>query len=250
MKKIISLVFFITMLMVSYVSAQEFTIGVENQYYMPYYSVENEEYTGFARELLDAFAKKKGYTFIYKPMPLRRLFKSLLNNKIDFKFPDNPHWQPDMKAGKTVYYSNSVISSIDGLMLLPDKMGKGMGSVKNIGTLMGFTPWPFKKMIDEKTLKVTENSNFEGLLSQAIKGRIDAAYANPVVAGYVLETQLNQKEGLLFDSSLPYTTNEYFLSSMSHQKVLDEFSQFLTENTAFIEQLKKKFKISDNKELK
>ncbi len=37
-----------------------FTVGVENINYYPQYTYENKEYKGYARELLDLFAKSKG----------------------------------------------------------------------------------------------------------------------------------------------------------------------------------------------
>ena len=55
------------------VAAQEdIRVGVELQPYQPYSDVENGEYRGYARDLLDAFAAEYGYRFVYMPLPVRR----------------------------------------------------------------------------------------------------------------------------------------------------------------------------------
>lgn len=76
---------------------RHFNVGVEELDYLPYYTSKGNNYQGYARELLDAFAKERGYTFDYKPLPVKRLFQSLLKKQVDFKFPDNPNWQSDLK---------------------------------------------------------------------------------------------------------------------------------------------------------
>lgn len=75
----------------------EYTVGVEAINYAPFYSDEGGDYSGFARDLLDLFAERQGCRFVYKPLPVKRLFSSLLNKSVDFKFPDNPDWQMTMK---------------------------------------------------------------------------------------------------------------------------------------------------------
>ncbi len=40
-----------------------FIIGVDDISYFPMYGLENGRYSGFAREVLDAFALEYGYTF-------------------------------------------------------------------------------------------------------------------------------------------------------------------------------------------
>jgi len=52
---------------------EEIHVGVELQPYQPYSDVENGEYRGYARDLLDAFAAEHGYRFVYMPLPVRRL---------------------------------------------------------------------------------------------------------------------------------------------------------------------------------
>ena len=244
MRKLVFCVVISTFVFCSSSMAKEYVVGVENLDYLPYYSGVNNEYSGFAKDLLDVFAAKKGITFKYKVIPVRRLFKALLDQSVDFKFPDNPYWQGDMKKGKNVIYSDAVSKTIDGVMVIPGRKGAGVKKLKTIGTVMGFTPWEYKGDIDKGVIKLSENSNFEGLLNQVIKKRIDGAYINPVVAGYQLE-KMSKKGQLVFDDSLPYAKNEYLLSTIKEKEILDAFNLFLKENKAQVDKLKAKYNITE-----
>lgn len=84
---------FVTVLLILKNSfAGEFTIGVENLSYYPHYTMESGQYEGFARDILDSFAKAKGHKFIYKPVVVSELTKDFINGKVDFKYPDNQYW--------------------------------------------------------------------------------------------------------------------------------------------------------------
>lgn len=243
MKKLILLILASGICFCSNSFAQNLVVGVEKLDYLPYYSEVDGEYKGFAKELLDAFAKTKGYNIKYRVLPVRRLFKELLDESVDFKFPDNPYWQRDMKKVKKIIYSNTVVKTIDGVMVLPANKGNGIKKFKKIGTVMGFTPWPFKEMISKGEIKVSENPNFKGLLTQVIKGRVSGAYLNPVVANYQLKNVLQKPGALVYDSSLPFSKNNYLLSTVKHKKVINEFNTFLTENKTLIQSLKDKYEI-------
>ena len=54
------------------VQAETFTVGVELQPYMPYSDVQDGQYLGYGRDLLDAFAAHQGHVFVYRPLPVRR----------------------------------------------------------------------------------------------------------------------------------------------------------------------------------
>ncbi len=55
------------------VQAKNYTLGVENLNYLPYYANDQKEYYGFARQFFDLFAKEQGITFEYKVLPVKRL---------------------------------------------------------------------------------------------------------------------------------------------------------------------------------
>ena len=60
---------------------EDIHVGVELQPYQPYSDVENGEYRGYARDLLDAFAAEYGYRFMkrhsYDPAALASMFRKL-----------------------------------------------------------------------------------------------------------------------------------------------------------------------------
>jgi len=107
------------------VAAQTYRVGVESQPYQPYYSLEAGEYQGYARDLLDAFAADQGHRFIYVALPVKRLQSDFLSGKLDFKYPDHPHWNREQKQGRTVHYSAATAPYRDGVLVLPAYLGLG-----------------------------------------------------------------------------------------------------------------------------
>ena len=223
--------------------AQTYTIGVESISYYPHYDNDKGEYKGFARDILDAFAAEKGYTFIYKPVPVARLFQEFLAGKFDFKYPDNAYWSADMKEGKNVIYSEPVVSYIDGVMVLPGNKGMGIDALKTLGTIRGFTAWTYMDLIKEGKVKIRENNGFIPLLEMTMKGRVDGAYVSIDVARWQLAEVLGKPGGLVFDSDLPYTKSAYFLSTIKEPEVMKEFNQFLVDKKELVDGLKEKYKV-------
>jgi len=220
-----------------------FTVGVENINYYPQYTYENKEYKGYARELLDLFAKSKGYTFIYKALPIKRLFSEFLSGDVDFKYPDSPYWSADDKSGKNVIYSAEAAQYIDGVMVKASNKGKGIDALKTMGIVMGFTAWDYLDDIKSGKIKLQENSDFTAMIKQCLIDRNDGAYCNVDVGNYILSEVIKKKGELVFDSSLPHSKGSYKLSTIKHGKVIDEFNAFLNSNKPAVEALKKKYGI-------
>lgn len=226
--------------------APTYTIGVENLQYYPLHTVRNGKYIGFARDLLDAFASKKGYTFKYVPLPINKLFPALLQEgSVDFKYPDNPQWQPGLKQNAVVKYSMPVVVSEEGAMVLPGKKGAELAQVRTLGTVIGFTPWPYKDFIDAKQMTLVANGSFEGLLREAMMGRLDAVYINVDVANAMLRDVLKTPGKLVFDPDLPYARSDFSLSSVRYPAVIEEFNAFLHNEKPMIEELRKKYGLTD-----
>jgi len=110
-------------------------IGVEDNRYLPHYSFENGEYSGFGREVLDAFFSDAGLDYEYRALPVARLFSDFIDGQVDFKYPDNEIWSSDEKAGLFIRYSDPVVAYVDGLSVVPDKIGTPIDQVKIIGTV-------------------------------------------------------------------------------------------------------------------
>ncbi len=228
---------------------KEFVVGVEDLQYYPLYTItKSGEYGGYGREVLDEFSKKMGYRFIYKPLPLNRLFKSLVDGEIDFKFPDNAHWQKDVKKGSRIYYSQPVVNYIDGVMVLEKNRGKGLAGLKSLGAVQGFTPQAYLGLIKTKQIELFESYDFASLIKQLLLGRVDGVYADVVVSYYFynkLDDALKSKDKLVFDPDLPHTKGSFSISSAGHPKIIEEFNEFLVKEKAGVDLLKNKFKVED-----
>lgn len=231
----------------SLAQSKVYTVGVEDLEYYPQYSHLGEEYTGFGRELLDAFAKSRGYTFQYKILPLNRLFFEFLKgNTLDFQYPDNAYWEAHLRTGTKVYYSKPVMPFIDGVVVHPDYKGRGLKQFKVLGTMTGFTPWNYLDLIKQKQVSVFENDSFVSLLKQAQLKRVDGAYINIEVAKFQLKEVLHQPDALVFDPDLPHTKDYYYLSSRKHPQIIQEFNAFLDKEKEVYERIRLKLAIESS----
>lgn len=220
-----------------------YVVGVEDLNYYPQYNSEGKQFTGFARDILDLFAQQKGYTLLYKPLPVARLYDSFLAGELDFKYPDDPNWQQGARKGKTIAYSDPVVSYIDGVLVTPDRKGKGKAALKVLGTVRGFTPWDYMADINKGTIRVQEVNDFSSSLQQGMAKRVDGVYMNVDVGNYQLASVLKKPGGLVFDEGLPHTKSAYKLSSLKHAQVIAEFNEFMKKNKAQVEALKKKYQL-------
>jgi polar amino acid transport system substrate-binding protein len=228
--------------------ARQYSIGVEElQYYPLHTSGKNNAFSGYARDVLDAFARQQGYTFRFVPLPINRLYVAFLTEKsVDFKYPDNPKWKSELRAGLKVTYSGPLVTSEEGALVLPKNRGRALHQIKSLGTVLGFTPWPYLPAIEQKTLALTVDSGLDGLLRHALAGHIDAVYANVDVANYVLAEELKAPGGLVFDRGLPHARSDFSLSSLRHAQVLIELDAFLRREQPLLRQLRAKYKIEEH----
>jgi polar amino acid transport system substrate-binding protein len=226
-------------------AARVFVVGVENLQYYPLHTVDrNNEYTGFAREVLDAFARRHGYTFRYTPLPINRLYAALLKERtVDFKYPDNPKWREELRTGAALSYSDVVVTTEEGAMVLPQRRGLPLAQLKTLGTALGFTPWPYLDAIDSKAIRLTTSNGFDSLLRLALAGHIDAVYVNVDVANHMLEDQLKAPGGLQFDPGLPHAHSDFRLSTLRYPEVVQQFSQFLQQERNWLQQLRSRYRI-------
>lgn len=216
-------------------------VGVEELDYFPLYAVQKGEYVGASREILDAFARANGYKLTYRPLPIKRLYAELLSGGIDMKFPDNPMWASDVKQGHSLTYSAPVIGYVDGVLVRPENLGRGVDGVHTLGTVSGFTPFAWLDAIRDNRVQVKENPRMELLLKQVSLERLDGAYASVAVANYQMETQLGTPGALVFDPNLPHSRDFYRLSTVRHPKVVAEFDAWMAANAAQIKEIKDRF---------
>jgi polar amino acid transport system substrate-binding protein len=225
-------------------SAATYTVGVENIDYYPHYAVRKGHYVGYARDLLDRFAAVSGHQFKYVTLPVKRLSVAFLKDQaLDFKFPDNPQWVPELRTDQRVIYSNKVIDVVEGAMVLPQRKGHDPARFKILGTILGFTPVPYLADIQRGAIRVSENNDFDGLMQQTLFGRVDAAYINVEVGEDILATKLHRPGALVFDPNLPHRISSYSLSSLHHADVIQQFNKFLSDTTSFQAKLCKKYRM-------
>lgn len=226
---------------------KEFIIGVQNFSSNPAWTWDGKEWRGYFRAFLDEFAKKKGYTFTYKAMPIKRLNEEYLNTEtVDVRCPDNARWVGDMKAGMTIAYSKPIIKNYDGIWVKPENKGKGVDKLKKIGIVMGFTPFPYLSLIKAGKITSIENANYEGLLLQSIAGRNDGAYAGSVAGQYHLKEVIKNPNGLVFDNSLPFSESFYSCGSKKYHQLIKEMDDFMINEAKLISDLKKTYNVIEN----
>ena len=217
---------------------KDLIVGVEDLEYYPMYAWRDGEWVGAGREILDAFAKDRGYRLSYRPLPVKRLFAELVAGTIDLKYPDNPTWAADVKKGSTVTYSKPVVSYIDGVMVRPGNLGPTPVTIKTLGTVAGFTPYAWLDQINSGKVALKENPRMELLLKQAVVGHVDGAYVNVAVATHLLDKGLSIPNALVFDPRLPHSKDSYALSSTRHPEIISEFNAWMAENEARIRTIK------------
>lgn len=224
--------------------AGTYTVGVESIDYFPHYAVRDGRYIGYARDLLDQFGRIYGHQFVYVMLPVRRLGVAFLKqHNLDFKFPDNPNWATDLRANQKLFYSETVIDVTEGALVLAERKGRASGEVQVLGTVMGFTPWPYRERIDQGLIRVSENPSFEALIRQVLLRRVDAAYVNVEVADEILRTKFHRPGALVFDPDLPHATSGFRLSTFQYPGVVRQFNEFLNKEKALQSKLCTKYRM-------
>ncbi|WP_131828034.1 transporter substrate-binding domain-containing protein [Salinivibrio sp. PR6] len=219
-----------------------YVVGVQSfsQYY-PYSAYSNRNYSGFNRELLDMFANEYHYRFVYKALPLRRLYRRFVEGAVDLKYPDSPDWSPDIKKKVSVTYSDPVVSYTDGVMVIDQHYGRPLDEFRFLGVVAGFTPHPYQSRISAGKIRVDESYQYDSLLMKVISGRVDGGYANIDVAQFYLDQMGLKKGSVKFDDTLPHVKGTRHLSTIHYPKLIKEFNQFLADNQAKITELKARY---------
>jgi ABC-type amino acid transport substrate-binding protein len=216
---------------------REIVVGVEELDYLPDYGMRDGQYGGAAREILDAFAKDRGYHVVYRPRPIKRLTTELVTGEIDLKFPDNPLWAPEIKQDAPVAYSQPVIRHVDGTFVAAASRG---APVRVLGTIGGFTPVSWGEALRSGRVQLKETNQMETLLRQVAAGRIDGAYVSVSVGLFRLrEAGLDGQ--VVYDPALPKTPSAYMLSSVRQPALIAEFDAWMASHTALLKAIKARY---------
>ncbi len=211
-------------------------IGVETTDYAPYYHMQNDRYSGMARDLLDAFLTDAHLLTDYRPLPVPRLFLQFTNNQLDFKFPDNPQWSENLKADLTIHYSQPVFQIIEAVMVL----NHYQGTVRNIGTIMGFTTPGISSALNRGEITLTEVGSMEQLLKMLESGRIDGIYFNIRVAQEAAARRDQPLQLTMLKGIAPYRY-AYHLSSIRHPQLIERFDHFMRDNPEVIHAIRQSY---------
>lgn len=213
---------------------ERYVVGVEDIDYRPFQRGDAGRFEGFGRDLLDAFAAAEGIALEYRPMPPSRLLASLLQDRIDFKYPDDPSWRPDLRAGQEIHYSQPVVGYVDGTLVLPERLGQPSAAIHTLGTVVGFTPVAWQDDLRTGRVSLKENADFAALFQQVLNRRLDAAYANVAVARAQSMQLFKRPDALRFDPSLPSTRGDYRLSTRRFPELIERFDHWLDAHAALV----------------
>lgn len=237
-----SLIFASSLASANVENAKRFVVGVQNfQDYSPYSSFVDNTYSGFDRELLDAFAQDYGYEFVYMALPIKRLYRHFLDGTVDFKYPDNAKWSATQKEGHNILYSDPTVSFVDGVIVLNKNKPMQRDGLNKLGMIAGFTPSPYLKDIDNKHIQVFETRSLEPLIKMLTTGRIDGIYANLAVMRHHVSHQNDQTTPMSMSEALPHVTGTRHLSTKLYPSMIVEFNQFLKQNREQVNEIKLKY---------
>lgn len=226
------------------VAADHFVIGVEDLDYAPIMGPgPGGEFRGYARELLDLFARRQGHSFEYRPLPNRRLTLEHAAGHLDAVFPDNPSWKADAKQAQTLTYSEPAVPFQDAVMVPAARRDQ---VPRELGILRGFTPKRFVPLIESGQLHVTEAGDPGQLMRMVLAGRVDAVHLALPVARHQL-AQIDQPGALVPTTALPSARYElhYRLSSAQHPELIRQFDKFLHEEAAALTALQRRYGLDE-----
>lgn len=197
--------------------------------------------------MLDHFASKYGYNFRYVHLPVKRLYRNFLStDELDFKFPDNPLWQRDMRKDKAVTYSNTVYQAIEGLFVLPANRDKSLAELAAIATVRGFDAWPYKVDIANGVIELQFANTQDSLVALARQGRVGGIfYEASALNWYQYTTDTPAGDRLVLNERLPHYRPQFFLSTRTQPQIIAQFNQFLQDESHLLQRLKSKYGLSD-----
>lgn len=222
--------------------AERFIVGSQNIEYFPHYDFASPIDKGVAWAILEAFASDSGHTFTYSNMPIKRLQMEMSKGNVDFVYPDNPGWYNDITNTKEKFFSLPLTNAVTGTLVKPENVNKGISSIKRIAMPLGFTPVNWEQRIAKKLTEVTTISDTHSGLALLQLGRVDALDLEYHVGKYYTD-RLPQLGPFVLDITLPHNEIPYMLSSLKHNKVINEFNIFLQKNTHLINTIKARYGI-------
>lgn len=228
---------------ISVAATPEYSVGVEDVDYYPIFSAAaaDNQYRGYARDLLDLFATREKIHLRYLPLPVRRLYHEFWEGRLDLVFPDNPRWVEPGKPQDRISYSQPLLVFQDVMLVRPARLGQPLDGFRKLGFVRGFTPWKFHAEIAAGRVEIHRAPNPQGLIRMALAGYIDGANMAQQVARYHL-AGLGRPDALVAEPRLlPLSDSHYYLSSIRHPELIQRFDAFLHRERRAVAALKAKY---------
>lgn len=224
-------------------AGETLVVGVEGLDYEPIYWIDNGRYAGFARALLDRFARDAGLALAYRPLPVPRLYAEFFAGELDLKFPDDPRWRAADRAGRPIAHSRPVLNYVDGTMVPADRPADFQ--VRTLGMVAGFSARRWSERGAAGAVRLIANQGFTALVRQALAGRVDAIYANVALINHRLDRLFDRPGALVFDPALPYYPGVYRLGAYDRPDLIAAFDAWYDNNTGWIEALKTRYAVEE-----
>jgi len=244
--KQICLTLFLSFANINLTYAQEFIIGVEEVSYYPLYdfSATDTSRPSYSKDLLTAFFEQHNYSYRFIALPIKRFNKWYVENGIDFKFPDNVRWRDDKQNKLNITFSQSVVKLMAGSYVLKSNANYKRDDIKKLGTIFGFVPTLWFDKLESKELELIEENTPFGIVKHILHGNVDATNVDSNVIRHNLKLIENPK-AIVLNTNIKHEIYSYHLSSIKHPKIIKQFDDFLQSNPKLLQQLKKKYDISE-----
>ena len=220
---------------------QVYRIGVEDLDYYPHYAFGYRD-DSFAKALFEDFFHSEQLEVQFIPLPLKRFNQWLLEQDIDFKYPDNPVWRQNESNPLPVIYSEQVIELLAGTIVPIDKVGMKRNNIHRVGTILGFHPTLWMDRIAKQQTQVLTDPNVVSVIKMPLNGLVDAIDMDYSVVHFHLQA-MNHTKALVVDKSLPHHKIGYYFSTLKYPELIARFNQYQKDNQVFIQQLKIKYDI-------
>lgn len=219
-----------------------YTIGISDINHYPYFSLVKSENRGFAWSVLESFAEQHQITFNYKVIPLSKLQLELEQGGIDFIFPDNPKFNKFKDKANPNIYSSPIAQAVAVTYTSKQKQHYTIDQVRKVAIPFGYTSWQWSEVIRQYNIQtVPVRDLFQGLYALRISN-IDATDIEFNIAQHITQQSAYWSQ-MTIAKNLPSTKVDYHLSSIKHIGVLEDISQFVTNNPGLILELKERYNI-------
>jgi DNA-binding transcriptional ArsR family regulator len=223
--------------------AKQFVVGVEDISYYPLFDFNDVKPT-YTTEMFALFEQYSGYKFKFVPLPVKRFEKWLLEENIDFKYPDNVRWSTDSSIYNKLKFSESTIKLVASTMTLSNKDFTESSRFKTLGTLFGFYPTLWIPKIKSGEVSLYEHPSTIILVRQVLNGHIDGIDLEPSVVNYAL-SKLNAAGQLTVNRRFTYQVYDYQLSTIKHAEVIKVFNKFLKDKRVELNAIRNRLNIID-----